>query len=169
MPRVSRDGAEKTDECGRQPLSGQSPIEDIAQELRTLDGNLSIDLPHDVANRRNEQRRVARSADVQGDTRLIVLRQRQIEVRGLSAPQCWCRQCRRRHPRSAAGGVSGPSRECSTRSGTSQARNSSPRLPATIIHSRRGSFTARSPSPVFGARALSLTHNVRSLASAFSQ
>jgi hypothetical protein len=54
-------------------------IEHVAQQLRTLDDELAVDLPDDLANRRHERHRIGRSSHVQRDARLIVLREEDIE------------------------------------------------------------------------------------------
>ena len=73
-----RDGAKEADECGHHPLPAQRSIQNIAEQLRTLDGKLAVDLPHGFANRRHERHGVARGAHVQRDARLVVLRQQQV-------------------------------------------------------------------------------------------
>ena len=40
-----RDGAKEADECRHHPLPAERSIENIAEQLRTLEGKLAVDLP----------------------------------------------------------------------------------------------------------------------------
>ena len=98
-----RDGAKEADECGHHPLPAQRSIQNIAEQLRTLDGKLAVDLPHGVANRRHERHGIARrraratrrpthSSAPAADSRLAASR----------APEWWCRPYRERRRRRPA-------------------------------------------------------------------
>ena len=52
--KQQRDGAEEADEDGHRSLPAQGSIEHITEQLGPLDGDLAIDLPHGIANRRHE-------------------------------------------------------------------------------------------------------------------
>ena len=72
-------GAKEADQCRHHSLPAQRSIQDVAEQLRTLDDELTVNLPHRIANGRHERRGIARGADVQRHTRLVVLGEQKVD------------------------------------------------------------------------------------------